>query len=401
MRNVILNLTLCYCLWVFSAQGVKWFGPNSQYMCHCEDDQCDDSGQCVSGSKCARGWFGIKCQYVDLASGLSDVLTDGDDSTCTSDTDITIVDLREEFPFTWLRLTVIDPDALKNLRVSFLDSQNPGALSVIRCNGMKLSYINSKTLDIRCDLSVMVQQIVVSGDGVRSLCSLYVSGGRNAALRQSTSQSSTYKGNWHSNNSVDGKTRKICSRTGDSSDSSQYWSVTLSPPQDVNRYRIYNGNDTKGKFKLQSYSSSGVTLFKYKEPRTVELIYNIITATLQENVAKVKISESVGPYLTLCEVEIYGECPVGTWGLTCENNCSKNCYETSCHRETGECDNGCQGFEDPPECTNVCLKGFYGHNCKKTCSPFCLDHDCNHITGDCMTCKPGDPNRARRCPKMP
>ncbi|XP_059172016.1 uncharacterized protein LOC131953043 isoform X3 [Physella acuta] len=346
MRNVILYLTLCSCLWVFSTQGVKWFGPSSQYMCHCEDDQCDDSGQCVNGSKCARGWFGIKCQYVDLASGLSDVLTDGDDSTCTSDTDIAIVDLREEFPFTWLRLTVIDPDALRNLRVSFLDFQNPGALSVIQCSGMKLSYINSKTLDIRCDLSVLVQQVVVSGDGVRSLCSLYVSGAK-------------YKG--------------ICC------------------PERLQ------------KFKLQSYSSSGVTLFTYKEPGTVETIYNISTATLQENVAKVQISESVGPYLTLCEVEIYGECPVGTWGLTCENNCSRNCYETSCHRETGECDNGCQGFEDPPECTNVCLKGFYGHNCKKTCSPFCLDHDCDPVTGDCTTCKPGDPNHARPglCQKMP
>ncbi|XP_059172022.1 uncharacterized protein LOC131953048 [Physella acuta] len=410
MRNRIITVTLCCCLWVLSIQGVKWFGPNSKYMCHCEDDQCDVSGQCVNGSKCARGWFGIKCQYVDLASGLSDVLTDGDDSTCTSDTDIAIVDLREKFPFTWLRLVVIDPEASKQLKVSFHDYQNHGTPSVIQCSGMKLSYINNKTLDIRCDLSVMVNQVIVSGGGVKSLCSIYISGGRNVALHQATTQSSTYMAG--SSNGVDGYSMS-CTHTEHTTDLTPSWNVTLSPPQDVNRYRIYNRYESSTltssgiccperlqKFKLQSYSSSGGTLFTYQEPGTIEIIYNISTATLQEGVSKVQISTTIrtlnfGPILTLCEVEIYGECPVGTWGLTCENNCSKNCYETSCHRETGECDNGCQGFEDPPECTNACSDGNYGHNCQEMCPARCQEVKCQTDTGYCYSCKPG--YRGNRC----
>ncbi|KAH9488841.1 hypothetical protein Btru_058740 [Bulinus truncatus] len=45
----------------------KFFGPSNQYLCHCRDS-CEDDGNCIGQSgQCEPGWFGLRCQYQDVA----------------------------------------------------------------------------------------------------------------------------------------------------------------------------------------------------------------------------------------------------------------------------------------------------------------------------------------------
>ncbi|XP_059172019.1 protein draper-like [Physella acuta] len=192
MGNMTLILTLCCCMLVFTAQGNKAptkFAPlkvgdilNVPFNCHCEDKKCNETGHCLNGSYCEKGWFGSRCQYVDLASNPSDILLDGNDSTCNPDVDIAIVDLHRQIPFHWLRLVSdvangkVLAEPSHTLRVYFHNSENPEAPSVIKCNGMKYERVNDRTVDISCDLTSTVDLVVLSGGVVKSLCSIYISG---------------------------------------------------------------------------------------------------------------------------------------------------------------------------------------------------------------------------------
>ncbi|KAK0064965.1 platelet endothelial aggregation receptor 1, partial [Biomphalaria pfeifferi] len=44
-------------------------------------------------------------------------------------------------------------------------------------------------------------------------------------------------------------------------------------------------------------------------------------------------------------------CAPGTYGMNCQQNCSDNCFNRTCNSVTGECDSGCNGYSNPPECT--------------------------------------------------
>uniref|UniRef100_A0A2C9L432 Uncharacterized protein n=1 Tax=Biomphalaria glabrata TaxID=6526 RepID=A0A2C9L432_BIOGL len=88
------------------------------------------------------------------------------------------------------------------------------------------------------------------------------------------------------------------------------------------------------------------------------------------------------PILTLCEVEIYGECPFGTWGLACDKACPAECSDW-CHQGDGSCNTVCGGQSDPPLCTKNCVSTKWGLNCASSCSDHCVDQLCHRLTGEC------------------
>ncbi|XP_055884491.1 uncharacterized protein LOC129926171 [Biomphalaria glabrata] len=119
-QPVQLLLILSSCVAVPSEDCMAgWFGTKCQYLCHCKNKMaCDVNGQCATG--CDIGWFGTGCQYVNLAT-LPDVLvtmtptqatttwlTDGDDTTCNGNGDITSLQISwsTSYPLTWLRMKV-------------------------------------------------------------------------------------------------------------------------------------------------------------------------------------------------------------------------------------------------------------------------------------------------------
>ncbi|XP_071085969.1 kinase D-interacting substrate of 220 kDa-like [Haliotis cracherodii] len=74
------------------------------------------------------------------------------------------------------------------------------------------------------------------------------------------------------------------------------------------------------------------------------------------------------------------ECPLGKYGVTCEEVCSPNCapsltdQSVHCHKLTGRCSEGCK-------------RGWHGDQCNDLCSKNCLNSICNVQTGTCINCE--------------
>ncbi|CAL1532189.1 unnamed protein product, partial [Lymnaea stagnalis] len=87
-----------------------------------------------------------------------------------------------------------------NISIKFPDYVSLQTLECIKV------FVDKITMDIYCNISKPIQGIVLNGSSVTRLCSLYISKGRNVALRQATSQTSTYSESpfYFSSTAVDG-----------------------------------------------------------------------------------------------------------------------------------------------------------------------------------------------------
>ncbi|CAL1534188.1 unnamed protein product [Lymnaea stagnalis] len=394
-----------------------WFGSQCQFQCHCERNlSCHTlTGQCPSSSICSTGWFGSACQYQTLLVGIVGVssttisttpaqpsytwITDGNDSTCNPDYNLEALSVswNRSFPITWLRVTLKDNDYVGLLNVSFMRENKQTAT----CTDQNIYVINSKTVDIRCKVIVDVVSVIIGGEGVKSLCSVYISGGRNVALKQRAEQTTTYSdaGAYRAvDGNIDGRfdQGKTCSHTSER-DTSPGWNVTFGHPQVLNRVLLYNRLDMSfgirlNKFVLQIFHSTEI-VFQYQDDtdtsKSIPVFVIAVAAresTILVNGLRINVNRSDEKFVTLCEVEAFGECVPGTWGLECNNECSTIC-SSQCHVETGSCQ-VCNGFNDPPNCITTCSKGTWGLNCGNACNTSCLEISCNSITGLCdKACK--------------
>ncbi|CAL1532190.1 unnamed protein product [Lymnaea stagnalis] len=192
-----------------------WFGAVCQYKCHCKNNVACNviNGDCPNG--CDIGWFGPACQYADLAKTaqltLSDGATqdvtkiiDGDDTTCAAITGSSFslhITWTSNIYFTWLRLFVGNAELQKeSFSIKFPDNVSTQNLECLKV------FVDKKTVDVFCNISKPTRHIVLNGSTVITLCSLYISKGRNVALKQSTNQTSTYRQPplFISSNAVDG-----------------------------------------------------------------------------------------------------------------------------------------------------------------------------------------------------
>ncbi|KAK6991354.1 hypothetical protein BgiMline_014725, partial [Biomphalaria glabrata] len=297
----------------------KWFGPNSIYKCHC-DNGCENDGSCSQNGVCQKGWFGLKCQYQDLATIENVIrnqelnkLTDRSDSTCLDhQNQELIIQWNRTFVFTWLRIVVNDATLLSYINIEFTrpspTSQN------LTCDNKRLYLVNPQTLDIKCDVTKEIQRVIISVSGVKSMCSLYINGGRNVGLKQFTWQSSNWTKDWISSVAVDGCTysnitQNSCSHTNN--DTSPTWSVRFNASE-ITRYIIYNRNENKNRLKhfILQGSGFGSNNFTYQDETDIdENVYTVldISKTIVSNVTIIAtFKDGNAKYLTLCEVEIYG-----------------------------------------------------------------------------------------------
>ncbi|GFN96121.1 fibrinogen-related molecule [Plakobranchus ocellatus] len=179
---LILSLSL-----FIKAENVNSLKFRDHYRCHClfGDKACDDlTGECEGA--CDRGWFGPACQYKTCPfKGAPLWLTDDNDYTCNDESDQSLkVKLATRLAFTWLRIVVRFPEKLQKLKVQFQQEDN--STDIIECEGARNATVNAWTLDIHCEISQLVKSIIFTGEAVGSLCSLYVSKGRNMAKIKST-----------------------------------------------------------------------------------------------------------------------------------------------------------------------------------------------------------------------
>ncbi|GFO39304.1 reverse transcriptase [Plakobranchus ocellatus] len=176
-------------------------------------------------------------------------LTDNDDGTCNNDgnAEPITVTLVTPHPLTWVRVVVSDSTYVNDLQLSYRTSVSTPAE---QCTEARSAKVNDNILDIFCPTSVIVNHVTLSGPAVRGLCTLYISGGRNVALKQATEQSSCYQG-WYARHAVDGSPSgpginfnrfSTCSHTSDAKTASKpgWWRVTFSNFVEIHRFIIYN-----------------------------------------------------------------------------------------------------------------------------------------------------------------
>ncbi|BFZ11376.1 hypothetical protein BsWGS_14415 [Bradybaena similaris] len=351
------------------------FGRGCRYKCHCQS-ACDDNGECLDKAGCQPGWFGPACQYVDMANDSAVVqkanggkitrLTDGDDQTCfptTSTTKSVNLTWTEPFLFTWMRIHGWDQDLIQNISVRF----GSAGSDMLDCRNPRNATVNCSTLDLYCDLERPITSINLAGGAVKTLCSVYVSGGRNVAFLGNATQSSTFSGYTKSKaiNAVDGNRSQdyeqgSCSHT-DIRQNYATWNITFSLPQLIQRILIYNRNEPDGigerlrGFILKASSSSNTTFTYTDRSDKAQGVYKLPFETNNTPISRVGIQatnrdlEYNSYFVTLCEVEIYGDsdCPAYTYGRECEETCNCTC---PCFVSTGACPSACSEGQGGKTC---------------------------------------------------
>ncbi|KAK0043916.1 multiple epidermal growth factor-like domains protein 11 [Biomphalaria pfeifferi] len=398
-----------YLLHTVSACDKGWFGSSCQYKCRC--DSCDPVGHCTGSSKCLNGWFGPSCQYQNLAipenmePSVNKVLVDQNDDTCDGHLQGAVLDWKGSafYPVTWIRLTFKDR-AVSNFTLSFEALQSAKVNQSPRniyttCSKETIVLSNSRTLDIFCESAPTVYSVRLQEAGIESLCSVYISGGRNVALRQNTwmsSVSSLYSKTAAS--VVDGVGHNSSAATTCVSTSQEDRTprliVTMARPVYFSRYILVNPAPTQmrsNSLQVEAFTLKNVIIENHisanqKPPSKM----TVITPRQRDSVNRLEIT-SLNGTLWLCEVEIYGDviCPTGTYGLDCDMPCHcANATET-CFVSTGQCRSGCARGTQGEGCTQACGPGQHGVDCKEQCSQNCVHKICNGTTGQCLSCVHG------------
>ncbi|XP_059153670.1 uncharacterized protein LOC131939403 [Physella acuta] len=394
------------------------FGEKNQYDCHCENRKCELDGQCKPGFKCKLGWFGNRCQYVDILGSYKNnhILTDGNDDTCLDTTvkNVTLC-LGNIYTPSFIRL-VYKKD----------NKTRPGLNPFLGCSTVVYD-VRENIRDYFCETQVKADVVKISDEDTRDLCSVYFSGGRNLALNQIAVLSSTHA-NFKASLAVDGD-KKQCERsftqTSDQ-DKTPSFKVTFDKPVSVSRVKLYNKVDAKNKvvelsdrlkgFVLETIDSNNKQEQVYIDKGPTQAVYSIdfgkikTVSAIQVKQTSPPISVDKTPILMICEIEVFGDCPDGFWGLECQQQCDSGCSKP-CHKETGQCfrkdcSNGKWGLDCQKQCDNgcsngcdtetgtctikACPHGFWGPTCQKKCDSLC-SKPCDLETGQCYRkeCAPG------------
>ncbi|KAH9500324.1 hypothetical protein Btru_073756, partial [Bulinus truncatus] len=320
-------------------------------------------------------------------------LSDDDSSTCIWN-DKLIIDLKNSYHVRWMRLGVNYPQHLNNLRICFRNNANKS----MKGSTYNKIFSNGQAIDIQLQVTDRIRYIQIEGYRPSQICLLRISGGRNVALKQSTNQSSTINDGVRSlaSNAVDGNTNSeytsgSCSLT-DINDRSPTWSLSLPTSRLISRIVLYNRNTDHArlqKYILKLFDENEKEVFSYQDTSTTAQInYTLIPNNIvQAKTLKITATDrSRGLYLSLCEVEIYSDCPMDRWGLECDQEC-KVC-DSICRSDYGACGTLLSG--DLLQCTKSCDVGHYGTDCISPCPTNCKTGECDLQSGQCTAgCIPG------------
>uniref|UniRef100_A0A2C9MA36 EGF-like domain-containing protein n=1 Tax=Biomphalaria glabrata TaxID=6526 RepID=A0A2C9MA36_BIOGL len=243
MRRIVILFALVGTFtWPFVAtQGNTYCRPSDfcSYKCHCSS--CGpNNGLCAVNATCVKGWFGHNCQYQDLKPDQVEIeaqqskpqwLMDNNDATCNKGASIGSVTmtLDDDYPLTWIRIVLNDTAMFSTVKLFYSETEE--------CQKTTWSRPNERTMDIRCEKSVLIRTLKIIGN-LDSLCSLYINGGRNVAYGQRASQTSNFSNNIYlANSAVDGDYITF-SHTG--AEERPRFSLTFNTNYLVTRFLLYN-----------------------------------------------------------------------------------------------------------------------------------------------------------------
>ncbi|XP_059159647.1 uncharacterized protein LOC131943507 [Physella acuta] len=320
-----------------------WFGQGDLFLCHCEAPHCG-AGACQGDTApCEQNWFGLRCQYRNLAGAAYVLdsslpsLTDNDDSTChQQDRERSVtVKFREEQFITWIRIVV--KDKIDHYTVQAFSGLTPRA-----CTNMSVLQPTPTTLDLACNLgTVYVTKVTVSWRVHHVICSLYISGGRNLALKSRVSHSPAAN-TTPSDAAVDGQLTQPCLVLNDSV-THQQLQLAFSTPKLITEIVIHTSTantsyGTLNGFRLEVVGEGEVSLQNLTGVRadvTGRLRFKSIVRRPAMRV-DVNLVSQPGHPMEVCELEVFGDCSSPVYGLYCDEICSMGCVDQLCHYN-GQC----------------------------------------------------------------
>ncbi|KAK6991081.1 platelet endothelial aggregation receptor 1, partial [Biomphalaria glabrata] len=298
------------------------------YQCHCGGHCPKGDGLCPPNVQCDKGWFGLRCQYKDLVNALdvnlttvperSNIqwLTDGNDRTCNDNIQLKLVKVNWKatlsIPLTWIRIVVSDPASLLNLELGVVKE---GESNISKCHNVSWSLRDNMTMDIRCHENIQISALVLGGN-LTSICSMYISGGRNVAYRQNATQSSNNSLHNLASASVDGNTDtnfdgNSCSHT--KTEASPTWNLSLQSNYVISRLAIFNRGDSNSQrlegFRVRTFDKDNnvIGFYKNRTMSSQRIYYINLNGSVNLPVNLLSISlEGTNRILALCEVEAYG-----------------------------------------------------------------------------------------------
>ncbi|RUS89236.1 hypothetical protein EGW08_002979 [Elysia chlorotica] len=431
-KKYILSLFILSCL-VLTSQGTStggrsncssgaWFGPNCQFQCRCEQSSpgCDrETGQCPHA--CLSGWFGPACQYRIAKANLPPWATDGNPATCnTYQTNLPPVILTTPAPLGWLVLGGKSEDDLRQIDIKYTENNSSTKRECPPVKAVTIATHSDSyyTREIFCGVTTTVNMVSIEGAGTITLCSIDISYGRNVAVKQHVfymtadgavkASEATAPGGYASPSAANQPPAVSSAVDG------VRWSSAISPCMPISGrldrtilslvldstvvlstvYIYFDGSDCCAgadsflsvHARDEKFRKTDVALHASKNYPGKYLVYSAPTTTM---VYMLTIeNQKVTKNLSICEIEVYAECPTGMYGSRCEIPC--NCEDKGGCSPTGQCLGQCAPGFQGENCTMECSGQNYGSDCLLSCSPFCKDRLCSPTIGSCTKgCDPG------------
>ncbi|KAK7501132.1 hypothetical protein BaRGS_00007617 [Batillaria attramentaria] len=275
----------------------------------------------------------------------SKAMVDGDTLTCV---DLHVqqthwVDLTDRY---WLRrLTISASAASDQSEVHFGVSNTTSTETETPPGNVRVTWSEDGTAEVFFKHAVLGQYLWIRGNNFM-VCEVYAHGGRNVALFRPTAQSSTYR-NLTSSLGVDGITTSSpgqqpqCSFTEPGNKLSSlikekevWWRVNLTADHVITRVKVYIGDSYEMRWFHLLAGSLGEKRLRtvYESPfRNPPHVVEIVL--LRPKTLAVFQVQLFGKrrILSLCEVELFGDCPNMKYGPMCNYTCA-------CADETEVCD---------------------------------------------------------------
>ncbi|KAK6961031.1 stabilin-2-like isoform X2, partial [Biomphalaria glabrata] len=410
------------------------YGPDCRFQCKCKTG-CSASGECQTDGVCKNGYFGYLCQFRDLAFLKTEqdmpILTDNDDQTCISDDTLnraTVSMLTGRFSYFRLVIKEVMHKSLDSISFVLKNADEKVSCERETYNVTIVAHIK----DYYCSTATDVTSLELVGAGVSSLCTVNIGGGRNLAIKSKFSLSSVSSypqtngeagvdGFYPTDPTFDSET---CFYANGSEDTYDFL-VLFKMPVLIDYFILINRRETDSvkylaNLEIITYDAYNGTVMRYTQvgdPSQGNGVYTIKHSSKNVPISMFRLENKT--LLQFCEIEAYGECQYGCYGLDCTKICSDKCTDVACEvngrcREcndgyfgdtcdqacgrcaknrfclklNGSCFDGCQPGFYPPVCKKECVAGMYGLDCSTPCNSNC-PRDCTKDMGQCSKCLAG------------